>query len=104
DTIYNPKDGQHCMDHDRSDGESVNPQEYTGVKMEVVEWSPAAKAIEGKVGGRKVFLVAATYVAVRDDVARNMASQGLSGTNIKAPFGLVPEVYLPPMDNVLATD
>ncbi|CAK5271807.1 unnamed protein product [Mycena citricolor] len=60
-TIYSPKDGQPCMDHDRSDGEGVGPQEYTAVKMEVVDWSPAAKdAIEGKVGGRKVFLVAAT--------------------------------------------
>jgi len=59
-TIYSPKDGQPCMDHDRSDGEGVNPQEYTGVKMEVIEWSPAAKTIEGKVGGRKVYLVAAT--------------------------------------------
>jgi leucyl-tRNA synthetase len=51
-----------------------------------------------------------------------MASQGLSperskieqlmeiggaamvGTKIKAPFGLVLEVYVLPMDNVLATD
>jgi hypothetical protein len=49
--------------------EGANPQEYTGVKMEVIEWSPAAKAIEGKVGGQKVFLVAATYVAVRDHVS-----------------------------------
>lgn len=49
------------MDHDRQDGEGVGPQEYTALKMEVVEWSPAAKeAVEGKVGGRKVFLVAAT--------------------------------------------
>ncbi|KAI0045191.1 leucyl-tRNA synthetase [Auriscalpium vulgare] len=60
-TIYSPKDGQPCMDHDRSDGEGVGPQEYTGVKMEVVEWSAAAqKQLEGKVDGRKVFLVAAT--------------------------------------------
>ncbi|KAJ8590668.1 hypothetical protein M405DRAFT_815774, partial [Rhizopogon salebrosus TDB-379] len=111
--------------------------------MEVVEWSPAAKAIEGKVGGRKVFLVAATYAAVRDHVgflvftfgyklsastgclchqSRNMTFQGLSperskieqlmemdgavmvGTKIKAPFGLVPEVYVLPMDNILATE
>ncbi|KAJ8585663.1 hypothetical protein M405DRAFT_865221 [Rhizopogon salebrosus TDB-379] len=138
-TIYNPKDGQPCMDYDRSDGEGANPQEYTGVKMEVIEWSPAAKATEGKVGGRKVFLVAATYVAVRDHYgvfaindteafvctyrsARNMTFRGLSperskieqlmemdgaamvGTKIKAPFGLVPEVYVLPMDNVLATE
>ncbi|KAH9990344.1 leucyl-tRNA synthetase [Russula vinacea] len=60
-TIYSPKDGQPCMDHDRADGEGIGPQEYTGVKMEVVEWSAAAqKALEGKLGGRKVFLVAAT--------------------------------------------
>ena len=60
-TIYSPKDGQPCMDHDRADGEGIGPQEYTGVKMQVTEWSPAAQnALEGKVGGRKVYLVAAT--------------------------------------------
>jgi len=60
-TIYSPKDGQPCMDHDRQDGESIGPQEYTGIKMEVVEWSPAAKEVLGdKAGRRKVFLVAAT--------------------------------------------
>jgi len=49
------------MDHDRQDGEGVGPQEYTALKMEVVVWSPAAKElIESKVGGRKVFLIAAT--------------------------------------------
>lgn len=60
-TIYSPKDGQPCMDHDRQDGEGIGPQEYTAIKMEVLQWSPqAAKEIEAKVGGRKVFLVAAT--------------------------------------------
>lgn len=60
-TIYSPKDGQPCMDHDRQDGEGIGPQEYTGIKMGVVEWNEAAKKeIEGKVGGREVFLVAAT--------------------------------------------
>lgn len=49
------------MDHDRQDGEGHGPQEYTGIKMEVIKWSPAAKeAVGGKAGGRKVFLVAAT--------------------------------------------
>ncbi|KAG6877276.1 hypothetical protein C0993_008924, partial [Termitomyces sp. T159_Od127] len=150
-TIYSPKDGQPCMDHDRSDGEGIGPQEYTGIKMEVLEWSTAAKeAIESKVGGRKVFLVAATlrpetmygqtncYVgtslkygvfAINDKeafvctyrAARNMTFQGIStprgeisqlleitgdkliGTKINAPFSLNPEVYVLPMDNVLAT-
>jgi leucyl-tRNA synthetase len=60
-TIYSPKDGQPCMDHDRQDGEGIGPQEYTAVKMEVLEWSKGLKEeVEGKVGERKVFLVAAT--------------------------------------------
>ena len=60
-TIYSPKDRQPCMDHDRQDGEGLGPQEYTAIKMEVLSWSPAAKnEIEEAVGGRKVFLVAAT--------------------------------------------
>ncbi|KAI0920465.1 hypothetical protein AcV5_010190 [Taiwanofungus camphoratus] len=60
-TIYSPKDGQPCMDHDRSEGEALGPQEYTGIKMEVISWSKAAgEAIKSKTGSRKVFLVAAT--------------------------------------------
>ncbi|KIJ34886.1 hypothetical protein M422DRAFT_262845 [Sphaerobolus stellatus SS14] len=150
-TIYSPKDGQPCMDHDRSDGEALGPQEYTGVKMEVVEWSKPAKEILGdKLNGKRVFLVAATlrpetmygqtncfvgpalkygFFAVNDtDVyictyraARNMAFQGIStprgevnqiaevegsklvGTKIQAPFAIHSEVYVLPMDNVLAT-
>ncbi|PPQ63439.1 hypothetical protein CVT24_004971 [Panaeolus cyanescens] len=150
-TIYSPKDGQPCMDHDRQDGEGIGPQEYTGIKMEVVEWSPAAQAALGdKAGGRKVFLVAATLrpetmygqtncfvgtgikygvFAVNDQeafvctlrAARNMAFQGIItprgniqqlaeidgskivGTKINAPFAINPQVYVLPMDNVLAT-
>ncbi|EDQ90709.1 uncharacterized protein MONBRDRAFT_20503 [Monosiga brevicollis MX1] len=55
-SIYSPKDGQPCMDHDRSKGEGVGPQEYTGIKMRVVEMPAALAAFEGK----KVFFVAAT--------------------------------------------
>jgi len=33
--IYSPKDGQPCMDHDRSTGEGVAPQEYTLVKLKL---------------------------------------------------------------------
>ena len=39
-TIYCPKDGQPCMDHDRSTGEGVGPQEYTLIKMRVKEPLP----------------------------------------------------------------
>ncbi|KIJ61224.1 hypothetical protein HYDPIDRAFT_183337 [Hydnomerulius pinastri MD-312] len=150
-TIYSPKDGQPCMDHDRSDGEGVGPQELLGLKMEVVEWSPAAKAIiDGKVGDRKVFLVPATLrpetlygqtncfvsptinygvYAINDSeayvvshrAARNLAFQGLSptrgevsqlveihgkdivGTKLKAPLGVMPEVYVLPMESVKAS-
>lgn len=60
--IYSPKDGQPCMDHDRSEGEGAGPQEYTALKLKVLEWAPeAAKAIEGKVpAGSDVFFVPAT--------------------------------------------
>ena len=56
-TIFSPKDGQPCMDHDRSSGEGVGPQEYTLIKMKAVEPYPAKlSAFKGK----PVFLVAAT--------------------------------------------
>ncbi|KAI6346186.1 2-isopropylmalate synthase [Pyricularia grisea] len=61
-TIYSAKDGQPCMDHDRGEGEGVGPQEYTALKLKVVEWAPkAAAALEGKVPSDvSVFLVPAT--------------------------------------------
>jgi leucyl-tRNA synthetase len=61
-TIYSPKDGQPCMDHDRSEGEAVGPQEYTALKLRVKEWAPNAKAaIEGALPeGADVFFVPAT--------------------------------------------
>lgn len=61
-TVYSPKDGQPCMDHDRSDGEGVGPQEYTGIKLKVLEWTDEAKKqLEGKIpAGADVYLVAAT--------------------------------------------
>ena len=60
-TIYSPKDGQPCMDHDRASGEAVNPQEYTAVKMEVTGWGPSVPSeVQQAVGGKKVWMVAAT--------------------------------------------
>ncbi|XP_063989407.1 leucine--tRNA ligase, cytoplasmic [Diachasmimorpha longicaudata] len=56
-TIFSPKDNQPCMDHDRSSGEGVGPQEYTLVKMKVLEPFPEKLA---SLKGKKVFLVAAT--------------------------------------------
>ncbi|KAI8379665.1 leucyl-tRNA synthetase [Radiomyces spectabilis] len=62
-TIYSVIDQQPCMDHDRQSGEGVGPQEYTGIKMEVLEWSQQAKEALDSVPalqGKKVYLVAAT--------------------------------------------
>ena len=61
-TVYSPKDGQACMDHDRSQGEGVGVQEYTAIKLKVNEWAdPAKKALEGKLpDGANVYFVPAT--------------------------------------------
>lgn len=56
-TIYSPKDGQPCMDHDRLSGEGVGPQEYTIIKMKVLE---PFKGKLSTLSGKDVFLVAAT--------------------------------------------
>ncbi|KAF4452476.1 leucyl-tRNA synthetase, cytoplasmic [Fusarium austroafricanum] len=61
-TIYSIKDGQPCMDHDRAEGEGVGPQEYTALKIKVLEWAPkAAATLKGKLpDGASVFKIAAT--------------------------------------------
>lgn len=60
-TIYSITDGQPCMDHDRSEGEGLGPQEYTGLKMEVAQWSAAAAPLlDVPLQGKRVFFVAAT--------------------------------------------
>ncbi|KAL1875957.1 hypothetical protein VTK73DRAFT_9668 [Phialemonium thermophilum] len=46
-TVYSPKDGQACLDHDRSSGEGVTVQEYVCVKLKTLEWSPRAKEAIG---------------------------------------------------------
>ena len=35
--IYSPKDKQPCMDHDRSKGEGIGPQEYVGIKIQLID-------------------------------------------------------------------
>lgn len=63
-TIYSPKDGQPCMDHDRQTGEGVGPQEYTLIKMKIVEPYPAkfkSKVFySSAMKGKNIFLVPAT--------------------------------------------
>jgi leucyl-tRNA synthetase len=152
-TIYSPLDKQPCMDHDRSSGEALGPQEYTGIKLQVTEWAPSAQQILGsvaKLAGKNIYMVAATlrpetmygqtncfvgteinyglYQVNDNDVyfiteraARNMAYQKIFsnfgeinklaeikgdlviGTKVMAPLSSYPEVYVLPMENVLAT-
>jgi leucyl-tRNA synthetase len=35
--VFSPLDGQPCADHDRASGEGVGPQEYTLIKMKVMD-------------------------------------------------------------------
>ncbi|XP_068457332.1 leucine--tRNA ligase, cytoplasmic-like [Clinocottus analis] len=63
-TIFSPKDGQPCMDHDRQTGEGVGPQEYTLIKMKIIE--PYTAKFKAKVfyssamKGKNIYVVAAT--------------------------------------------
>ncbi|KAF2498101.1 leucyl-tRNA synthetase [Lophium mytilinum] len=61
-TIYSPKDGQACLDHDRQSGEGVPVQEYTALKLKVKEWPESAqKILEGKLPkDANVYFVPAT--------------------------------------------
>ena len=56
--VYSPLDGQPCADHDRATGEGVGPQEYTLIKMAVLEESLVGDL--ASLAGKKVFLAAAT--------------------------------------------
>ncbi|KAI1820205.1 leucyl-tRNA synthetase [Xylaria intraflava] len=46
-TVYSPKDGQACLDHDRSSGEGIAVQEYVALKLKTLEWSEKAKEVIG---------------------------------------------------------
>ena len=60
-TIFSPKDNQACMDHDRSSGEGVGPQEYVALKIRVEKPGPKASTeFQEFASKNKVFLVAAT--------------------------------------------
>ena len=57
-SVFSPLDDQMCADHDRAEGEGVNPQEYTLVKIEIVD--ERIKDHIKDIEGRKVYLAAAT--------------------------------------------
>ena len=54
--VYSILDGQVCADHDRSEGEGVGPQEYTIIKLKVLEFPGKLAPLKGK----DVFLAPAT--------------------------------------------
>ncbi|XP_043263224.1 leucine--tRNA ligase, cytoplasmic [Colletes gigas] len=56
-TVYSPKDCQPCMDHDRSVGEGVGPQEYTLIKMRLQKPYPTCLS---SLSDKPVYLVAGT--------------------------------------------
>ena len=58
-SIYSIKDAQMCADHARSEGEGVGPQEYTLIKLELVD-EEVKKGVECLKPEDSVFLVAAT--------------------------------------------
>ncbi len=56
-TVYCATDKQPCADHDRQSGEGIMPQEYTLIKLQILDPFPEVlKALKDE----KVFLVAAT--------------------------------------------
>ncbi|KAF4523284.1 hypothetical protein B566_EDAN009407 [Ephemera danica] len=98
-TIFSPRDGQPCMDHDRSSGEGVGPQEYTLIKMKMQQPYPSKLAPLAKY---PVFLVAATLRAetmygqtncwVHPDMAYDILGVALS-----APLTSLSTIYALPM-------
>ena len=89
-TIYSELDGQACMDHDRAEGEGVGPQEYTAIKIELLEWTDMMKKLLAE--GSKVFLLAATLGAETmpgqtNYVCSHRAARNMSFQDILQPWG-----------------
>ncbi|KAI8954138.1 leucyl-tRNA synthetase [Xylaria longipes] len=61
-TVYSPKDGQACLDHDRSSGEGIAVQEYVALKLKTLQWCDKAQEIIGdKIpAGANVYFIPAT--------------------------------------------
>lgn len=57
-TIFSQTDNQPCADHDRAKGEGVGPQEYTLIKIKLLDLPESLKSTE--CNGKNVFLPAAT--------------------------------------------
>ena len=58
--IFSISDNQPCADHDRSEGEGLGPQEFTLIKMKLLEENCPEKLLNLIKEGKNIFLVAAT--------------------------------------------
>ena len=59
--VYSILDGQVCADHDRASGEGVGPQEYTIIKLLILEPYPSNSVLNNPIlKNKKIFLVPAT--------------------------------------------
>ena len=59
--IFSIREDQPCADHDRSCGEGLGPQEYTLIKMELLQSEKIPEKIKNIISAnKKIFLVAAT--------------------------------------------
>lgn len=56
-TIYSIRDQQPCLDHDRQSGEGVQPQEYTLIKLQLIDPHSVDERFDGTI---PVILLAAT--------------------------------------------
>lgn len=57
--VFSPMDKQPCADHDRASGEGVQPQEYTLIKMKVLDIPESSKNFD-PIRNRDIYLPAAT--------------------------------------------
>lgn len=59
--VFSPLDGQVCADHDRASGEGVAPQEYTLIKLLIIQPYPDGSPLwHDSLAGKNVFLAPAT--------------------------------------------
>jgi len=59
-SIFSEADQQPCMDHDRDKGEGIGPQEYTAIKMRMLDpFPPVLQSLQGK----EVYALAGTLRA-----------------------------------------
>jgi leucyl-tRNA synthetase len=116
-SVFSILDGQVCADHDRASGENVGPQEYTIIKLRVLEPYPAASKLNGSVVmGRNLFLAPATlrpetmygqtncfvlpegdygcFETITDDILiiSHRAARGLSYQGVLKEWGMSPSL------------